>query len=157
MTAVAPGVSSCTSATSNLIHTFLNGTSLRPHQGAAGKALERTEELLTWVDLLKEMIWCYVIYNPSLAGHQHGQRQAIRTLFQVLNDACLKRQFYLFPAASKDRAEELAANHNGNIPAVARARLVADAVSGMTDQQALRLHQRFTGFAQGSVLDPIVI
>jgi hypothetical protein len=35
--------------------------------------------------------------------------------------------------------------------------LIADVVSAMTDQQALRLHQRLTGSAQGSVLDPIVI
>jgi len=143
--------------TSSLIHEFLSGTALRAHEGANGMALERSDVMLTQVDLLKEMIWCYVIYNPSLAGHQHGQREVIRTLFKVLNDACLGRQFFLFPAAFKDRAEELGEKHNGTIPAAERARLVADAISSMTDQQALRLYQRLTASSQGSVLDPIVV
>jgi dGTPase len=143
--------------TSNLIHTFLSGTSLRDPENAGGKALERSEIILTLVDLLKELIWCYVIYNPSLAGHQHGQRQVVRTLFQVLNEACMDGRFFLFPAAFKDWGEELRDKHNGNIPAAPRARLVADAISSMTDQQALRLYQRLTASSQGSVLDPIVI
>ena len=36
------------------------------------------------------------------------------------------------------------------------ARLVADTIGTMTDQQALRMYQCLTGLSQGCVLDPIV-
>jgi len=142
---------------SSLIHKFVRGTSLRQAPDKDGKALERSDEILTQVDFLKEMIWCYVINNPSLAGHQHGQRLVIRVLFQALDQASMRSDFYLFPAAFQDRAEELSEEHKGKIPAAPRARLVADAISSMTDQQALRLYQRLTASSQGSVLDPIVL
>lgn len=142
---------------SKLIHRFVNETKLRKPPGENGLALERSPELLTQVELLKEMIWCYVINNPSLAGHQYGQRQAIRKLFQVLNEAAVKKDYVLFPASFREKAEELAGGNGGEIRVEERARLVADAISSLTDQQALRLYQRFTASAQGSVLDPIVM
>jgi dGTP triphosphohydrolase len=73
-----------------------------------------------------------------------------------MDNACVKSEFYMLPAAFQDRGEELGKQHEGNIPAPPRARLVADAISSMTDQQAIRLYQRLMASAQGSVLDPIV-
>jgi dGTPase len=107
------------------------------------------------VDLLKEMTWCYVINNPGLAAHQHGQRRAIRTLFEVFNEAAERKKWALFPALYREEAIELT-KQLGTIPPARRARLVADTIAAMTDQQALKMYQRLTGVLQGSVLDPIV-
>jgi dGTPase len=98
-----------------------------------------------------------VINNPALAGHQHGQRRVIRTLFRALHEASSRGDFFLFPAAFQDRAEQLGRQHPGTIPAGPCARLVADAVSSLTDQQALRLYQRLTASSPGPALDPIVM
>jgi dGTPase len=141
---------------SSLINEFVRGTKLRAAPGQDGQALERSEAVQNQVQFLKDMLWCYVINNPALAGHQHGQREVVRTLFKVLDNACVKYEFFMLPAAFQDRGEELGRQHEGKIPAVPRVRLVADAISSMTDQQALRLYQRLTASAQGSVLDPIV-
>jgi dGTPase len=141
--------------TSTLIHTFIHATDLKAPDGGS-RAITRSEMIGTQVELLKEMIWCYVIYNPSLGGHQHGQRQVIRTIFDVLNHACISGRDYLLPPFYKNKWEELLEASNGIVAVRDRARLVADAVSSMTDEQALRFFQRLTASAQGSVLDPIV-
>jgi hypothetical protein len=57
---------------SKLIHMFVQGTSLLASPAQDGWALERSETIITQVEFLKDMIWCYVINNPALAGHQHG-------------------------------------------------------------------------------------
>ncbi len=68
--------------TSGLIHRFVSGTRLRHPPGDRGLALEREGTILTQVEILKELIWCYVINNPALAGHQHGRWSAPRKLVQ---------------------------------------------------------------------------
>jgi dGTPase len=106
------------------------------------------------VDLLKELTWCYVINNPALAGQQHGQRRAIRTLFDVFVEAAQDRKWSLFPPLFREEAKSL--DERGFMTPARRARLVADTIAGMTDLQALRLYQRLIGLSQGSALDPIV-
>lgn len=137
---------------SDLIKHFLGKTSLVSPGTEATSGLDIPIDVRTYVELLKDLIWCYVIENPALAAHQHGQRRVIRTLFQVLYDAIENDQPYLFPAAFQDTARQTPKS----VPAAQKSRLVADAVSSLTDQQALRLYQRLTASSQGSVLDPIV-
>jgi dGTPase len=140
--------------TSETINTYVQGTKLVGPPGNRGKGLEVDPVFRTQVDLLKELTWCYVINNPALAGHQHGQRRAIRTLFEVFDEATERGNWALFPPLFRDRAIELA--RQSQLDVSQRVRLVADSISSMTDQQALRLYQRLTGLSQGSVLDPIV-
>jgi dGTP triphosphohydrolase len=61
----------------------------------------------------------------------------------------------LFPPQFREEAEDVL-QAQGDIPPARCARLVADTIAAMTDQQALRLYQRLTGQSPGSVLDPIV-
>jgi dGTPase len=140
--------------TSTTIDMYVQGTQLLPPPGADGEGLAVDPVYRTQVELLKELTWCYVINNPALAGHQHGQRKAIRTLFQVFDEAAERRNWSLFPPLFREDAIGLA--REGQLTPARRVRLVADTIAGMTDQQALRLYQRLTGLSQGSVLDPIV-
>src|SRR5262249_41152692 len=130
-------------------------TGLLAPPGDKGNGLSIDPVFRTQVELLKELTWCYVINNPALASHQHGQRLAIRTLFEVFNEAADKQKWALFPALYREEAIELTRQLQ-TIPPDRRARLVADTIAAMSDQQALRLYQRLTGLAQGSVLDPII-
>lgn len=141
--------------TSKTVSDYVQSTRLLRRPGRNGNALEIPADYLTQVALLKELTWCYVIDAPSLAGHQFGQRKVIQALFEVFYQATCDRQWVLFPPQFREEAEE-ALREQGDIPPARCARLVADTIASMADQQAVRLYQRFTGFAQGSVLDPIV-
>jgi dGTP triphosphohydrolase len=87
--------------------------------------------------------------NYSLKGSWH--------LFfpEVFNEAAEKQKWALFPALYREEAIELTKQLK-TIPPDRRARLVADTIAGMTDEQALRLYQRLSGHSQGPVLDPII-
>jgi dGTPase len=141
--------------TARTVADYVQGTKLVRPPGRNGKGLDIPSEFLTQVALLKELTWCYVIDNPALAGHQFGQRNIIKTLFEIFYDAACKRNWVLFPSQFREEAEDALLTH-GDIPPPQCARLVADAIASMTDQQALRLYQRLTGLSPGSILDPIV-
>src|SRR5262249_2279041 len=129
-------------------------TKLQSPPGDDGKGLDIPPDCRVQIDLLKELIWCYVIENPALASLQHGQRHAIRTLFRIFDDAVTNRNWTVFPPLFRDEAIELT-KVIGPIPADRRARLVADTISAFTDEQALRMYQRLVGLSPGSALDPI--
>lgn len=139
---------------SRTISTFVQGTKLVAPPGQGGEGLEIDLGYRVQVELLKELTWCYVIHNPALAAHQHGQRRAVRVLFEIFNEAAEQQNWNLFPALFREEVTELYAK--GLLDAPRRLRLVADTIAAMTDQQALRMYQRLTGYAQGSVLDPIL-
>lgn len=103
------------------------------------------------VAMLKELTWEYVITNPALTTQQVGQRRAIRELFTTYMDAAASPgQRTLFPALFRDYLREVGDDR------LQQARIVADLISGLTEEQALRLHRRFTGVDLGTVLDPLV-
>ena len=135
---------------------YVRATKLVAPPGAGGEGLEIPPPLQTEVFLLKELTWTYVIENPSLAAHQHGQRRAIRTLFEVFDEAARHGHWPLFPAAFRERGTKLRADSGGTIPDPQRARLVADTISSMTDKQALIVYQQFTGVSGSSMLDPVL-
>lgn len=124
--------------------------------GSKGIAVSYSEEIETEIFLLKELIWVYVIENPSLAAHQLGQRRAIQMLFEVFNTAILDKEWSLFPAPFRERAVKLAADFGETIPTNSRVRLVSDTISSMTDKQALIIYQQFTGVSISSMLKPVM-
>jgi dGTPase len=142
--------------TSYTIGTFLRGTTLLDGPRADGEGLEVARVYRTQVALLKELTWCYVINNPSLAALQTGQRKIISTLYGIYRDAVEAGQWTFLPPRFQDDAITRANEYGGKLPAGERSRLVADIISSMTDHQATRVFQRMTGISQTSVLDPIV-
>jgi dGTP triphosphohydrolase len=72
----------------------------------------------------------------------------------VVDEAAARENWSLFPALYREEAIEL--HGRGALDPARRARLVADTIAAMTDQQALRMYQRLSGMSQGSALDPIV-
>jgi dGTPase len=140
---------------SKTVSDYVQNTRLRKSPDDHGSGLDIPPEFVTQVTLLKELTWYYVIDNPSLAGHQFGQRKVIRTLFEIFMDAARRGDWVIFPPQFREEAEDVL-HEQGDITPARSARLVADTIASLTDQQALRLHQLLTGQSQGSVLDPIV-
>ena len=113
-------------------------------------------EYLMAVKILKELTWEYVINNPALATQQYGQRKLISDLFHIFQKAAADSDFNIFPPMFSEYMRDTlpTMNHNDKKREIARA--VSDYISGMTERQAIEIHQRLTGASLGSVLDPVV-
>ncbi len=109
------------------------------------------------VSVLKRLIWVYVIDNPALATQQHGQRKVIRDLLCILAEAIDPggpRQ--ILPARYNEQLKRIEQEAPNVVTAeYEKIRVVVDLIAAMTEQQALRLHQRLTGVSIGSVLEPV--
>lgn len=135
--------------TSQLIGRYIGGTALGNREG--GCELQIDDHLLLEVTMLKELTWIYVIEAPSLLSQQFGQRQAIRKLFEIYSEASRStKQRSLFPAYYREAIEE-AGSDERQIK-----RTVIDLIAGMTEAQALAMHNRLVGISVGSGLEEIV-
>lgn len=135
--------------TSQLIGRYIGETALRYSDGLC--ELQIDDHLQLEVAMLKELTWTYVIEAPSLVSQQFGQRQAIRKLFEIYSEASHhERDRSLFPAYYREAIEE-AGNDDKRMK-----RTVIDLIAGMTEAQALAMHNRLVGVSVGSGLDEIV-
>ena len=109
------------------------------------------------VKILKELTWEYVINNPALATQQYGQRKLISDLFYIFQKAAADSDFNIFPPMFSEHMEETLHTINDDDDKKREiAHTVSDYISGMTERQAIEIHQRLTGASLGSVLDPVV-
>lgn len=110
------------------------------------------EERKMQVEMLKLLTWHYVIYNPSLATQQYGQREVIGKLFEIFHDAGTDtkgKKIALIPHAMRSEIQA-AGKESSKV-----ARLVADLICTFTERQALDLYRRFCGIHAGSILDDL--
>lgn len=104
--------------------------------------------------ILKQLLWEFVIVHPRMATHQMGQARIVRELFELHVQALAydpstgnvdnkNAALDIFPPDLRGRMEDQ------RIVPAERLRLVADRVSGMSDDYAIRLHGRLTGALPG--------
>jgi dGTPase len=96
-------------------------------------------------DVLRDLLWLFVIEHPRMATYQHGQRRLVADLYDLHVAAVEDGDIAIFP---RDLQPELAAIVSSSDAAGDRAtvlRLVADHVGQLTDDGAARLHRRLTG------------
>lgn len=132
------------------INRYINAITIPavPSAGTGERAIKIDAELEKEVFMLKQLTWHYVILNPGLATQQFGQRKIIRGLFEMFVDAATnKRDLLIFPFAFKEQLGEHVGNDKMTI------RIVADRVSGLTEQHAISLYHRLSGISLGSVMD----
>jgi dGTPase len=94
------------------------------------------------VEALKLLVRVYVIRRPGLAVVQHGQERVIRCLFQRYFEASKRGESgdrRLFPVAARERLKNCDGSER------ARARIVIDLISGLTETGAIALHQGLEG------------
>jgi dGTPase len=102
------------------------------------------------VRMLKALTWFYVIYNPSLATQQYGQRKIIRELFNIFGNAAISandEERNIIPFAFREQLLEAENNNDAVV------RVVADIIANMTEQGLVKLYRRLTGIDMGSILD----
>ena len=138
--------------TAGLIGGYLNAIRLQVPSQAGDRCVRIEEQAEIEIFVLKQLTWHYVINNAALATQQHGQRRIIRELFEILNDVAASNELDVFPASFR----ELLIEDDKYKPTEERLRIIADLISGMTEQQVVAMHQRLTGVSLGTVMDSIV-
>ena len=143
------------SMTASLIRRYItDAISLSQSEGAGQRCVTITPEYLTEVQLLKQLTWEYVINAPGLTTQQYGQRKLIEDLFEILTDAASESELGVFPPRFRELIESALSSSGTGTSSREVSRLIADYISGMTEREAIELHQRLTGASLGSVLDP---
>ena len=118
---------------SELITRFINAPTISVSNSALCPRLDM-------MAILKALNWHYVIECSALKTQQYGFRRILRELFQIY---CEDSAGSLIPNWLAAELDEVASP----------ARRAADIVSSLSDSQALRMYQRLTGLAPGSVRD----
>ena len=137
------------SLTASLIRRYItDAVSLKQPDDIGQRCVTITPEFLVQIDVLKQLTWEYVITAPALTTQQYGQRKLIDDLFNILTDAIAKGEYGIFSPRFREHLSESTVSDREN------KRIVADYISGMTEREAIELHQRLTGVSLGSVLDP---
>lgn len=107
------------------------------------------------VDVLREVTWQYVIGGPQVATQQAGQTRIIEELFDVYYKAIKSNERWLLPKGFRSlMAHEEEIQENKSLGTDQVARLAADYVAGLAEQEAILLHRRVTGVDSGNLLDP---
>src|SRR5581483_2203448 len=141
------------SATGWLINDFVNAIELPSPKSEGTVAVMRPDRWLA-MKFLQRLVWHYVMSNPRLTTQQHGQRQIIRTLFEVYHKAAQERDAQLIPPAFRTQLRELDEGDTTVESLKAQTtRLAVDTVASLGDQEASLLYRRLTGVAPGSVAD----
>jgi dGTPase len=106
-------------------------------------------------DVLRDLLWVFVIEHPRMATYQHGQRRVVRELFQ-LHAATVEESradTSLFPRDLQPELEDLLRQADRATADAEVLRVVADHVGGLTDDAAARLHRRLTGHVERGFVD----
>jgi len=98
-------------------------------------------------DVLRDLLWIFVIEHPRMATYQHGQRRVVRELFE-LHAATVHRgraDTSLFPRHLQADLQRLLDATDRAAAEAEVLRIVADHIVAMTDDSAARMHRRLTG------------
>jgi dGTPase len=136
--------------TSQLIGRYIGGSSLKVGQTGTVE-VHVDEHLQMEVAMLKELTWIYIIEAPSLISQQYGQRHVIQRLFEIYKKAASgSTHRNLFPPYYREALEESSDDNS-------KRRIVIDLIAGMTEEQALAIHNRLTGVSLGSGLEELLL
>ena len=130
---------------SGLITRFIDGPAIE--NDGAGANFSVDDALRHQVDVLKQLMWFYVIERPSLAILQTGQRAIIEGLFEKYEAEARKGRTRVFPPLIAERLET-AQTEDG------KRRVVVDYIASLTEDGAATIYRRMTGTAGGSIVDP---
>ena len=135
-----------------LIARYINAIALRnpTRNNPCPLAFDPILKAEVWV--WKQLTWHYVIRKPSLATQQHGLRRIISCLYEIFRDAARSKTLDLFPAGFQEALMDCAGDWEKH-----SRRIVVDLIAGMSETEAILMHDRLTGATPGSALDPVGI
>jgi dGTPase len=143
--------------TSNLIGRFVKATQIVWDEADSAQKwrLEIPTKRRIEADVMKELVWRFVILRPALASQQEGQKEVLRSLFAIFMDASDRanrdKDVNLLPTRLAEDVTRLR-TADQDTPG-ARARVICDAFCSMTEDEVLQLYRRLKGVSMGSVLD----
>lgn len=134
---------------SQLVRSVVLGIKLRSTDVAGKEAsvVEIDSDKRAQVMLLKQITRDYIVNNPSLAAQQHGQKKIVQDLFSDFVEDLKKGLPTFIPVKFRHLVDD---------GETSPARAAADAVSSLSEAEAIALHRRLRGYDGGSILDPIV-
>lgn len=138
--------------TSRFTGRYVAAISLHRPTKTDARRVEIVRRLEREVFLLKQLTKHYAIATPALATQQYGLRRVIGDLFRIFREQAMNDDLSVFPSSSRMQIEE-ARDRGGDTAKHEVTRIVADLIASMTEQQALRIHQKLTGIAPGSGMD----
>lgn len=109
-----------------------------------GKLVEIDLECKRQIAMLKQLTWHYVIKNGEMATHQHGQKHAIRAVFEKLENALKKNDQRVLPAFYRQMLTTLGANK--------QYRVLADYISGLTEKELIIVYKKLHGIEHGRMV-----
>lgn len=135
---------------SSLIHKYIVNVGFTHIEQDPGWDLHLDNVVRVDVDILKRLLWYYVMDNRALLTLRFGYSALIGELFERLSEAAhgKKRNPKMFPEFYE--ASLITDEDESNAY-----RVVADFIASMTEFQVEELYHRMTGMAFGSSLDRI--
>lgn len=131
--------------TSGMITIFIGAATVESSDGDAWFVVD--ERRRVEVDVLKLLIWFYVIERPSLALLQSGHRRIVTELFRIYSAAALDpKKHGIFPPGYRERLKSAG-------PEGAKVRVVVDFVAGLTEDGATQIYRKVMGTNGGSIID----
>ena len=144
------------SMTADLIGRYIKAAKLRASDDDGGRWVRICDEdAEKELSIFKQLLWHYVINGAALASQQYGQRRIISELFAISHGELASKSLGVFPVGYRERLEELRESGQPDTKE-GRARIVADLIAGMTEQQAVAMYHRLTGVSLGTVMNSIV-
>lgn len=132
--------------------TSLNQMSVHP----GTFVVTRDELLRDEINLMKLLIWYYVIERPNLALQQVGQTKMVKKVFHAFWQAAHERPA-LLPIRFREELDSVDGEADATHlpPEYLVMRVVTDSIASMGEQELIQTHHRITGVELGSVLDPV--
>jgi dGTPase len=138
-------------AASNYIGRYVGGVSVGG--GAESPHIVVDEKLRAEINVLKSLIWYFVIEDAPLATVQHGQRRLISRLHEWhMTLAASEKQWRHFPPRYREWLRDAAKLDDAERHQI---RIVTDYIASATEEQAAGLYRRLGGYADFSPFDGI--
>lgn len=145
---------------SNMINRYVQNTYFNMNVDSGKECLSVDENLKLEVNLLKQLVFYYVIENRALQTQQYGEQQILEFLFDTyykISGSKDPQTHQILPKDFDELVEEESDQQGNNGEKFSkdelRARVVADVISRMTDAEAVFLYHRLSGSNLGSFLD----
>jgi len=135
---------------SHFVHRYILGVNLGDDENIPGWEFQIEPELRIEANLLKSLLWYYVIEHQGLVSLRFGYATLVTQLFETLLEAGIGKHKapHLFPHPFRTRIED-----DGRESTVYR--VISDFIASLTEPQTIELHHRLRGIAFGNSLDRI--
>jgi dGTPase len=133
-----------------LMGDYIKSATVNPNPKPGEQYIAIPREDLLEIALLKHLTWHYVINHPALALQQEAEKKIICGLFAKFLEpirAPDKSDARFFPERLKEQLETGLAGAKATTVFSKKVRCIADFIAGMSDDQAVELYHRISGFS----------